>query len=90
MTTVPGHILHVSELGCRYELVVNVRTQQSVLSPTNCGDIRLQNMKAWFAHGVTCTAFRVSSIGEEHDTSHTPTYQLEAVPKSMGRDSFTV
>ena len=68
----------------------NVRIQWTVLSPTNCGNIRLQYIKAWSAQGVTSTVVRDSSGGEEQDTSQMPTSQFGEFPRSMGLDSFTV
>jgi len=52
--------------------------------------VMLQYIIACSAHGVTSTAFRNYSRGEEHDTSHVSTSQLEEVPRSMHRDNFTV
>ena len=46
----------------------NVRIQRTVLSPTDCGDIKLQYNMAWSAQGVRSTAFRDCSGGEEHNT----------------------
>ena len=45
------------------------RPHRTVLSPTNCGDIRLQYIMEWSAQGVT-TAFRDSS-DDEDDTLQT-------------------
>jgi len=70
--------------------VGNVRIQRTVLSPTNCGDIRLQYIMAWSVQSVTSTVFRDSSGGEEHENSQTPTSKSGEVPRSIGRDKFTV
>jgi len=59
---------------------MNVRIQLTMLSPTNCGDIRLQYSRAM-----------VSPIcGEEHEISQTPTSQWKVQPRSTGCDSVTV
>ena len=65
------------------------RIQRMVLSPTNSGDIRLQDNMAWSVHDVTSTAFRTSSGDEEHCTSQTSISQFVEVPRSMSRDDFT-
>jgi hypothetical protein len=70
--------------------VRNDRKQRTVLSPTNWADIRLQYIMVLSAQGVSSTVFSDSSGGEEHDTSQTPTSQFGEVPRSMGRDNFTV
>ena len=44
---------------------------RTVLSPTNCGDIKLQYIRA-----------SVSSGGEEHEISHSRISQLEVGPRS--------
>ena len=43
-----------------------------------------------FRHRVNSHAFRAVSGGEKHDTSQTPTSQLGVVPRSIGRDNFTM
>ena len=45
--------------------------QRTVLSQTNCGEIRLQYIMALFARGVPSSVFRAFSGGEENDTSDT-------------------
>jgi hypothetical protein len=70
--------------------VGNIHTERTVLSPTNCGDIRLKYIMALSEQGVTSTAFRDSSVGVEDYTLHTPNSQFGEVPRSMGCDNFTV
>ena len=68
----------------------NLHIERMVLSPTNCGDIRLQYIMAWSTQGMTSTAFRDSSGGVEDYTLQTHYSQFGEVPRSMGCDSFTV
>ena len=67
-----GHILDVPKLLMPARSGGDAHIQWTVLSPNNCGDMMLQKIKPYSAHGVNSTAFMASSSGEKHDTSQPP------------------
>jgi hypothetical protein len=73
------HVMHILKLAMTDVWMTNVRMHRTVLSPTNCGAIRLQYMRACVS---TC-------CDVEHEISQTPTSQSD-VSSSTGCANFTV